>query len=172
MTSYEIDGKMINPIATLGGHNILRKIIHGGMFLPSKPSSYYNNDRFKEGVYAVETFGSMGTGNISTYNIDTPYLENSLYGFKNENNQVKSKSMNNIINKLFKSFNTLPFSSRYLKYPKLQNIKKSHLDTLVDKGILNSYPPLIDSSGYSAQYEHTIFLEEGKKINLSKDFDY
>lgn len=168
MTSYEVDGKPINPITSLGGHNILRRIIHGGMFLPSKPTSYYNeSNRFKPGVYAVETFGSMGTGDI-----DTIYEENSLYSFKKVNSKVKSKSMNNIIKKLFKSFNTLPFSSRFLDFPKLRNIEKRHLDKLVDNGILNSYPPLVDNSGYSAQYEHTIFLDEGKKINLSKDYDY
>ena len=168
MTSYEVDGNPINPITRLGGHNILRRIIHGGMFLPSKPTSYYNiNNRFKEGIYAVETFGSMGTGKI-----DTIYEENSLYSFKKVNSKVKSKSMNNIIKKLFKSFNTLPFSSRFLKFPKLKTVEKRHLDKLVDSGILNSYPPLVDNSGYSAQYEHTIFLEEGKKINLSKDIDY
>ena len=35
MTSYEINGKQINPITNLGGHNILRRVIHGGMFLYS-----------------------------------------------------------------------------------------------------------------------------------------
>ena len=168
LTSYEVDGKPIQPVSSLGGHNILRKIIHGGMFLPSKPLDYYNsNNRFKEGVYAVEVFGSMGNGNITTI-----YDENSLYSFKKINSFSKNKKLNNVITKLFKKFNTLPFSSRYLEYSSLQTVKQSHLDKLVEMNILNSYPPLVDKSGYTAQYEHTIYLEDGKKINLSTDLDY
>lgn len=168
MTSYEINNKPINPIVHLGGHNILRRIIHGGVFLPSKPVIYYSeNDRFKEGVYAVETFGSTGTGNIETI-----YGENSLYMLKKVNASTKNKKLNSVIKKLYKSFNTLPFSSRYLTYPKLKNISKESLDKLAKLNILSSYPPLVDNSGYTAQYEHTIFLEDGKKINLSKDVDY
>lgn len=171
MTSYEIDGKPINPITSLGGHNILRRIIHGGLFLPSKPLSYYNeNIKFKEGVYAVETFGSTGSGEI-----DTIYNQNSLYGLKYPGmglalSKVKNKKLKMITKKLYKKFSTLPFSSRYLY--KINNSKKDHLDKLVDIGVLNSYPPLVDNSGDSAQYEHTIFLEDGKKIILSRDLDY
>lgn len=168
MTSYEINGKPINPVTRLGGHNILRRTIHGGMFLPSKPVSYYNSsNRFTEGVYAVETFGSTGTGDIVTI-----YDDNSLYSFKKVNSFVKDKKLNNNISKLFNTFNKLPFSSRYLSYPKLQTIKKSQLDKLVDLNVLNRYPPLVDKTGYTAQYEHTIYLEDGMKINLSEDLDY
>lgn len=170
MTSYEIDGNPINPVTSLGGHNILRRIIHGGMFLPSKPIDYLRESRFKEGVYAVETFGSMGSGNI-----DTIYPENTLYSLKKINNTTKNKNLNNVVKKIYKTFNTLPFSSRYLDnsdYNGLKNIKKSTLDRLVNLKILSEYPPLVDKSGYSAQYEHTIYLEDGKKINLSKGLDY
>lgn len=161
MTSYDVDGKSISPVTSLGGHNILRRIIHGGMFLPSKPLDYLKNSKFNEGVYAVETFGSMGNGEIETI-----YNENTLYRLKKINSTTKNKNLNNIIKKLYKNFNTLPFSSRYT------DIKKENLQKLVLKNILSEYPPLVDKTGFSAQYEHTIYLEDGKKINLSKDFDY
>ena len=78
---FENAGVKTDKYFKIGGHNILRRIIHGGMFLPSKPVIYYSeNDRFKEGVYAVETFGSIGSGNI-----DTIYEENSLYMLKKMN---------------------------------------------------------------------------------------
>ena len=39
----------------------------------------------------------------------------------------------------------------------------THLNILVKNDTLFEYPPLCVSNGYTAQYEHTIFLDETKK---------
>lgn len=68
-------------------------------------------------------------------------------------------------NKIKHDFKTLPLSSRFLNDLPNMNI-------LVKNRNLFEYPPLCVSNGYIAQYEHTIFLDETKKIIFSQDEDY
>ncbi|ULY68616.1 peptidase M24, structural domain-containing protein [Chlorella virus XW01] len=171
MTSYEVNDKQVVPIETLGGHNIKRKIIHGGVFLPAKYLNYYPTDlKFEEGLYAIETFGSLGSG------ITVEKGENSLYAINPIFNQkIKDTKLFKFHKKLLKRFETLPFSSRYLLNDiyNLKDYNKKDLDILVEKKVLKQYPPLVDTkNGMTAQYEHTILLTENSKINLSKGDDY
>jgi methionyl aminopeptidase len=171
MTSYEVNDQKVIPIENLGGHNIKRKIIHGGVFLPAKHLHYYPTDlKFQEGLYAIETFGSLGSG------ITTEKGENSLYAINhNFNQKIKDTKYFKLHKKLLKRFETLPFSSRYLLNDiyNLKEYNKKDLDHLVSKNILKQYPPLVDTkNGMTAQYEHTILLEENSKTNLSKGDDY
>jgi methionyl aminopeptidase len=50
----------------------------------------------------------------------------------------------------------------------------SSLKELVDTGLVNAYPPLVDVKGsYVAQYEHTLVLNStGSKEVLSRGDDY
>ena len=48
----------------------------------------------------------------------------------------------------------------------------THLYILVKNKNIFEYPPLYISNGYTAQYEHTIFLDETKNILFSQDDDY
>ena len=48
----------------------------------------------------------------------------------------------------------------------------THLYILVKNKNIFEYPPLCISNGYTAQYEHTIFLDETKNILFSQDDDY
>lgn len=173
MESYDInlngEYHRIRAIENLGGHNILNGIIHGGMFLPPKnlgnrlPSNY----RFKEGVYAIETFGSTGS-NISNesgkatlfrINPDNPLIINSDEGLQNFNKKILS------------SFKTLPFCDRYVS--EFDKNYDNYLTILTKNDIIKSYPPLLVKKGeYTAQYEHTIYLQEGKKVVCSQGEDY
>ena len=150
--SYEItlDNKIhpIKVIQNLGGHNIVKGIIHGGTFLPCTKSN--SKERFKEGVYAVETFGSTGDNFAFTSGDPTLFRLNPTY-------------TNNI---LYNSFSTLPFCTRYIE---LFNI---NVNNLVNNNLVYSYPPLYVKNGYTAQYEHTVYLDEYKKIVISKGEDY
>ena len=71
--------------------------------------------------------------------------------------------------KIKHDFKTLPLSSRFLN--DLPNMN-THLNILVKNKNLFEYPPLCVSNGYTAQYEHTIFLDETKNIFFSQDDDY
>jgi methionyl aminopeptidase len=154
--SYEIvlDKKTypIKAVQNLGGHNILRGIIHGGTYLPCVKTN--TTARFKEGVYAIETFGSTGD------NISFTLGESTLY-------RINPNYTNNI---LYEKFGTLPFCERYIYDINTANL--IDVPKLINNNLIYSYPPLYVNNGYTAQYEHTIYLDEFKKIILSKNDDY
>ncbi len=174
MESYDInlDGKnhKIRAIETLGGHNILNGIIHGGIFLPSKdlgdklPSNY----RFKEGVFAIETFGSTGANKTNELGKSTLFRINPNY----LNNKISNPKINSFYSKIYSSFKTLPFCDRYVESFDVDYQK--NLEFLSDYKWIHSYPPLCVNKGeYTAQYEHTIMLVDGKKpIVFSQGEDY
>ncbi len=177
MESYEIklDGKTypIKAINNLGGHNIVQGIIHGGMFLPSVdmrgyfPSTY----RFKEGVYAVETFGSTGINHVIEKSDSTLYRINPNNYNKTNLRNLPSESIN-LVENIYTKFKTLPFTDRYVE---LFNINgyKSHLENLTKNQIIHSYPPAcVNPGAYTAQYEHTVYICENKKIVFSQSEDY
>ncbi|CAG8486386.1 3690_t:CDS:10 [Acaulospora colombiana] len=166
MESYEVEigNKVyqVKPIRNLNGHSILPYTIHGGKSVPI----IKNND---EGEYfAIETFGSTGKGYVHEDG------ECSHYAKRQEAGHVplrlaKAKSLLNNINK---HFGTLPFCRRYL-----DRIGESRylmgLKNLVDSGIVESYPPLVDVKGsYTAQYEHTFILRPTCKEVVSRGDDY
>ena len=169
MESYEFDSKKIRPITNLGGHNIMKGIIHGGMFLPAVPSSD-KNLRFKEGVYAIETFSSTGDDKVIEKG------ESTLFRL-NPNNEVfinmfKVDSIKKFGNKIRNNFKTLPFTNRYVKLFDVDKYKDK-LKILTNNKILHSYPPLcVNNDAYTAQYEHTIYIGENKKIIFSNGEDY
>lgn len=47
------------------------------------------------------------------------------------------------------------------------------LKSLVENGVVNEYPPLVDIEGcYTAQWEHTLYLGPTRKEILSRGTDY
>ncbi len=174
MESYDINlnGKnhKIKVIETLGGHNILNGIIHGGMFLPAKdlgdklPSNY----RFKEGVYAIETFGSTGSHITKETGKSTLFRINP----NNMTNKISNPKLNLFYSKIYSSFKTLPFCDRYVE--NFDSEYEKNLKFLADYNWIHSYPPLCVNKGeFTAQYEHTIMLQDGKKpIVFSQGEDY
>lgn len=172
MESYEItlNGKtqQINTISNLGGHNIVNGIIHGGIFLPAVNMTNTMNEsyKFKEGVYAIETFGSTGNNNVFDNGDSTLYRINPTKQMVN-----LDKDILNFYNNIEGQFKTLPFTDRYVQY--YNSNYKNHLKTLKQNNLILSYPPLcIDPGNYTAQYEHTIYIDENKKIVFSKGDDY
>jgi methionyl aminopeptidase len=132
--------------------------------LPSYPDPNITHKRFGEGVYAIETFGSTNvdiaeeTGMSNIFRIN-PTMTPTF----------KLESSKKFYNKIKHDFKTLPFSSRFLN--DLPNMN-TRLNILVKNDTLYEYPPLCVSNGYTAQYEHTIFLDETKKNIFSQDEDY
>ena len=168
--SYEITlngkTKQIKVIENLGGHNIINGIIHGGMFL----SPVHNNDttKFKEGVYAIETFGSTGDNHaVENYDEDaTLYRLNPKLGKVNLEPNILS-----FYNKIKNNFKTLPFTDRYIQNYDVNY--KRYLKELIKQNLIFAYPPLyVNPQDYTAQYEHTIYISENKKIIFSADDDY
>lgn len=173
MESYELnlDGQnyKVKAIESLGGHNILNGIIHGGIFLPPKdlgnrlPKDY----RFKEGVYAIETFGSTKSNTTNEVGKATLFRVNP----NGNPNNIKNEPVKNFYSKIYNSFKTLPFCDRYVS--SFTNNYDEYLNILSKNNIIHSYPPLCVKKGeYTAQYEHTIYLQDGKKVVCSQGEDY
>jgi methionyl aminopeptidase len=160
MESYNV-----HPVRNLGGHNILNGLIHGEFFLPSYPGQPLIHKRFKEGVYAIETFGSTGT------DIAIDRGDAAIYRVNPYNNPVlKLDSSRKFLGKIKQSFKTLPFSTRFIDF---QPNPKTQLGILSNNKNLIAYPPLCVIDGNTAQYEHTIYIgDDGKKIVFSNGEDY
>lgn len=173
MESYNInlDGKTsnINVVETLGGHNILNGIIHGGIFLPAKDlgTKLPDNYRFKEGIYAIETFGSTGSNSTTEIGKATLFRLNPTTNVNN----IKLDGAKKFYNNINKHFKTLPFCDRYVS--NFDTKYETYLDILTKNKLLYSYPPLcVKPNEYTAQYEHTIYLQDGKKVVCSQGDDY
>jgi methionyl aminopeptidase len=155
----------VHPIRNLGGHNILKGLIHGEYYLPSYPGQPLIHKRFAEGVYAIETFGSTGTDMAIGSGETTIYRTNPY-----KNPLLKLDSSRKFMSKLQQSFKTLPFSTRFIDFAPNPKTQLNILST--NKNIID-YPPLSVIDGNTAQYEHTIYLgENGQKIVFSKGDDY
>jgi len=192
MESYEVtvDNKTypVKSIKNLGGHSILQGQIHGGLFLPSfniSDSIFAYKKKFTENVYAVETFGSLGNENVVEKSSENSiYMKNYRSG--ESDSSMRSKLSNKYV-KIFDLFNstfkTMPFCDRYLETlsvfsdlklnepKKLIEFKKSTMNLLDSKGLYTAYPPLYCNT-MTAQYEHTLYLSENKKIVFSESTDY
>ncbi|RSL73610.1 Methionine aminopeptidase 2-1 [Fusarium oligoseptatum] len=165
----EIDGTTypVKSIRNLTGHNILPYSIHGTKAVPIVKSN--DQTKMEEGdVFAIETFGSTGNGYVRDD------METSHYAKRGDSQHVdlrlsSAKSLLNVINK---NFGTLPFCRRYLDRLG-QDKYLLGLNSLVNSGIVEAYPPLCDKKGsYTAQFEHTILIRPTVKEVVSRGEDY
>ncbi|KAJ3515690.1 hypothetical protein NM208_g14934 [Fusarium decemcellulare] len=165
----EIDGTTypVKSIRNLTGHNILPYSIHGTKAVPIVKSN--DQTKMEEGdVFAIETFGSTGNGYVRDD------METSHYAKRGDSQHVdlrlsSAKSLLNVINK---NFGTLPFCRRYLDRLG-QDKYLLGLNSLVNSGIVEAYPPLCDKKGsYTAQFEHTILIRPTVKEVVSRGDDY
>lgn len=171
MESYEveIDGEVypVRPIRNLNGHNIGVNEIHAGKSVPIVKN--FDETKMEEGEeFAIETFGSTGRGYVVAEG------ECSHYALKVDAPKVplrlnKAKAL---LATIEQNFGTLPFCRRYLDRVGEEKYLLA-LNNLVKEGIVQDYPPLMDSPGsFTAQYEHTILLHPHKKEVVSRGPDY
>jgi methionyl aminopeptidase len=153
MESYEceINGTTypVKAIRNLNGHDIGNYQIHGGKSVPIVKGG--DQTKMEEGEqFAIETFGSTGKGYVRNEG------EISHYAFKPDAPKValRVSSAKVLLSSIKKNFGTLPFCRRYLD--RLGHEKYLlGLNNLVQSGIVEDYPPLVDVKGsYTAQYEH------------------
>jgi methionyl aminopeptidase len=183
----------VYPVYNLTGHDIKHEIIHGDVRLPSVRSAVDNkNERFKAGVYAIETFGAkfgkgsrresympetksaevddLGESTIFRLNPELArYSVQELQtGFRTPIFRIQS--VQKIFTQICKRFRTLPFAERYL-----QPSDRTPLSLLVKNDVVMHYPPLcIDPGSITAQFEHTVLLKDagGAATVFSRDDDY
>ncbi|KAI8633576.1 peptidase M24, structural domain-containing protein [Xylariaceae sp. FL1651] len=153
MESYEceINGTTypIKAIRNLTGHTILPYSIHGTKSVPIVKSA--DTTKMEEGdVFAIETFGSTGNGYVHDQG------EISHYALRGDAPKVdlRLSSAKSLLNVIKKNFSTIPFCRRYLDRLGQEKYLLG-LNNLVQSGIVEDYPPLVDKKGsYTAQFEH------------------
>ena len=169
--SYEIEEngvlKPILPIDNLTGHSIDRWNIHSGKFIPNIKNN--NIQRIAEDeFYAIEVFTSNGLGTTKMEMPSNHFMLKESYNKP----KFKFKRTNDLLNLIKKNFSTLAFCPRFIEKIDKKNYNIC-LNELFNNQIINSYPPLVDvKNSMTAQFEHTIYINNDRKIILSKDDDY
>ncbi|KHN96580.1 Peptidase M24A, methionine aminopeptidase, subfamily 2 [Metarhizium album ARSEF 1941] len=165
----EIDGTTypVKSIRNLTGHNILPYSIHGTKAVPIVKSN--DQTKMEEGdVFAIETFGSTGNGYVRDDMEVSHYAKNADI----QHVDLRLSSAKTLLNVINKNFGTLPFCRRYLDRLG-QDKYLLGLNSLVNSGIVEAYPPLCDKKGsYTAQFEHTILIRPTVKEIISRGDDY
>ncbi|KAJ5468697.1 methionine aminopeptidase 2 [Penicillium sp. IBT 31633x] len=171
MESYEceINGTTypIKAIRNLSGHTILPYSIHGTKSVPFIKSD--DMTKMEEGdVFAIETFGSTGSGRFVEGG------EVSHYALRGDakRSDLTLTSAKNVLGAIKKNFSTIPFCRRYLDRIGQEKYLLG-LNHLVKSGIVEDYPPLNEKQGtYTAQFEHTILLRPNVKEVISRGDDF
>jgi methionyl aminopeptidase len=93
-----------------------------------------------------------------------------FYAFTNT--KIKNDRARALFNHINKNYSSLAFCRKWLDEDGFTN-HLLPLKYLVDNGIVNPYPPLVDVPGsYVAQFEHTFLLRPTCKEILSRGDDY
>lgn len=153
MESHEVtlNGKTIpvKAVESITGHNILRYRIHGDKQVPFVATK--TDQRMEENdVFAIETFGTTGTGRLTD--------DVGVYGYgRNEHastSGLRYASAKSLLRTIDQNFGSLVFSRRYLEHLGVRNYHLG-IKSLVESGVVEEYAPLIDVPGsYVAQFEH------------------
>ncbi|RDA82657.1 hypothetical protein CP532_3199 [Ophiocordyceps camponoti-leonardi (nom. inval.)] len=171
MESYEVEiGGVTYPVKSirnLTGHTILPYSIHGTKAVPIVKSN--DQTKMEEGdVFAIETFGSTGNGYVRDDGEVSHYARNG----EAQHVDLRLSSAKSLLGVINKNFGTLPFCRRYLDRLGQEKYLLG-LNSLVNSGIVESYPPLCDKKGsYTAQFEHTILIRPTVKEIISRGEDY
>eukprot|EP00768_Dysnectes_brevis_P009165 gnl/Dysnectes_brevis/895_a990_2179.p1 GENE.gnl/Dysnectes_brevis/895_a990_2179~~gnl/Dysnectes_brevis/895_a990_2179.p1 ORF type:complete len:2372 (-),score=832.77 gnl/Dysnectes_brevis/895_a990_2179:33-7148(-) len=175
ITSYEVevDGKMVvvQPVRNLSGHLTAQYEIHAGKSIPNCAGSH-GEGRMEEGeVYALETFASTGKGRVHD---DTPTSHFMLNpdAITLKASRIRSQSSRKLFNIIRKTCHTLAFCPRWFERSGFANWQVP-LSNLVSQGIVNPYPPLVDTKKSNvSQWEHTFILKPSGKEVLTAGPDY
>lgn len=149
-------------ISNLGGHNIERFQIHGGITIPNVRVPARQTLK-RGGVYAVEPFLTTreGTGQVRELPITKIY---SLVSRR----RLSAPELNEMEELIWSRYRTLPFTSRWLIDTYGAKELEQCLAQLARLGILRPYPVLMESnSAVVAQFEHTITLTDNGILVLT-----
>jgi len=156
-----IKARGYKPVSNLTGHQLGRYLIHTGKSLPN--ISHLSVAKVNIGeIYAIEPFVTVAeaAGRIE-YGRDT-----QIFRF------LKHKSLKNdyarqLLDYIFKNFQTLPFTERWLQkfFVPYDRYKEAFTELLSSKALM-SYPVFVEASGKPvAQAEHTVLVtKEGCRV--------
>jgi methionyl aminopeptidase len=143
----------LSPIKNLSGHGLELYNIHTKPTVPNFDNG--NKEKLKKGqVVAIEPFATNGVGMI--------YEGERANCFAlTKAKPVRSPFAREILNFIAEEYQTLPFTTRWLS--KKFGLGKTNLalKELVNKGIVDKFPPLPEKNkGLVAQEEKTFLIDE------------
>jgi len=142
------------PVKNLSGHGLDEYTVHT---VPTIPN-FNNHDEAeleKGMVFAIEPFATNGSGIVEERG------NPSVFAVK----EIKPTRIDFVrkILKQLESYNGLPFTKRWLKFPEAQiNFAFKQFENM---GILHKYPPLAEvNKGLVSQAEDTFFIDDDGKV--------
>ena len=141
-----ITSKIISPVRNLSGHELSRNNVHAGVIIPNYNNN--NNNKLKEGVYAIEPFSTLGEGVV---------YEGKPSGVYKLQETKPTRIGREVLKYIEENYSTLPFCSRWIE-KKFKN-SKIILKQFEQQGIIKQYSELVEKSHKKvAQSEHTILV--------------
>ncbi len=151
------------PIRNLTGHKIETYMLHAGVEVPNVPTGRSMSYRIKEGdVFAIEPFVTLPEAKGYV----VPMGEPLIFSLRKKG-RTRDEMERRILKIVEKSYKRLPFCERWL-FREIGHRVNHALSRLADKGILISYPPLVEVSGMMvAQYEDTVLVTSDGPLRLT-----
>ena len=138
------------PVRNLSGHGLERFNIHTSPTIPNIDTG--DTTELEDGMFiAIEPFASAGSGMVQESGEATIFALAQPKG-------VRSQYARDVLAEI-EQYETLPFTTRWVAAKLGMGRTKFGLRELVQSGILESYPPLVDSrKGVTSQAEHSVFV--------------
>ncbi len=155
-----IRSRGFKPVVNLSGHSLARYTVHAGDVIPNTGSRLVRGKIAPCKAYAVEPFATTGEGIVVEREPVT------IYAYSGRPlRQRLAPDEKRVAITVVSRFRTLPFSPRWLLdvagYSRLRQV----LTRLAARGILISYPVLVErSGGVVAQAEHTVLVLKDEAI--------
>lgn len=148
-----IETRGYKPVSNLTGHQLGRYLVHAGKSLPNV--SHFSMAKANEGeIYAIEPFVTVveAAGRIEYGK------EVHIFRFL-KHKSLKNEYARQLLDYIFKNFQTLPFTERWLQKIVPPDCYKEAFTELLSSKALMSYPVFIEASGKPvAQAEHTVLV--------------
>lgn len=153
--SDKIKARGFSPIVNLSGHSIERYNLHAGITIPNYDNG--NDNKLKEGLYAVEPFSTNGEGKVKEGK------PSGIFQLTGEGN-ARDNFAREVLKFISEEYGTLPFCSRWI-HKKFGAKGLFAVRQIKNSGLLHEYAQLLEAGkGKVAQAENTVLISEGKLI--------
>jgi len=149
-----IETRGYKPVSNLTGHQLGRYLVHAGKSLPNV--SHLSMAKVNAGeIYAIEPFVTVAEAAGRIEYGQEAYIFRFL-----KHKSFKNDYARQLLSYIFKNFQTLPFTERWLQkiFVPYNRYKEAFTELLSSKALM-SYPVFIEASGKPvAQAEHTVLV--------------
>jgi len=148
-----IETRGCKPVSNLTGHQLGRYLVHTGKSLPNVSHQSIAKVNIGE-IYAIEPFVTVAKALGRIEHVREAHIFRFL-----KHKSLKNEYARHLLDYIFKNFQTLPFTERWLqKIVPLDRYKTAFTELLSSKALM-SYPVFVEASGKPvAQAEHTVVV--------------